>query len=354
MADLGFNVLNEIPHGLLDVDASELHDLLGGPTLIHLEGKRKDALFVSIMLHGNEYTGLLVIQRLLKKYLDAELPRRLSIFIGNVAAAKEGVRALPGQPDYNRIWGYGDTPEHQMTHQVMEAMRERDIFAAIDVHNNTGKNPHFALICRHEKDSYHLATLFGRTVVYTVKPDTTSTYAMSALCPSVTLECGLPGDQYGVEHAVEFIQASLNLSSFPEHSLPEHDMDLYHLVAIIKIPSHYTFSFNGDETDLQFDEDLVLMNFSEVPAGTSICRIRKGSEAFLEAWDEHGKDQSSQFFERDGEDCRLKMMTMPAMLTEDINVIRMDCLCYLMERLDWKTLQMAEETESAELPVQTV
>ena len=76
MADLGFKVLNKIPHGLLDVDASDLLDLLGGPTLIHLEGKRKYALFVSIMLHGNEYTGLLVIQRLLKKYIDAEWPRR--------------------------------------------------------------------------------------------------------------------------------------------------------------------------------------------------------------------------------------------------------------------------------------
>ncbi len=339
MADLGFKVFNEIPDGLLDVDSAGLLDLLGGPALIHLEGNRDDSLFVSVMLHGNEFTGLLAIQQILRKYIDRELPRSLSIFIGNVAAAEQNLRALPGQPDFNRIWGYGDTPEHQMTHQVIESMRKRKVFAAVDVHNNTGKNPHFALICRHENDFYHLATLFGRTVVYTVKPDTTSTWAISDLCPAVTLECGLPGDQHGVEHAVEFIEACLHLSHFPEHPLPEHDMDLYHLVSIIKIPSRYSFSFNGEDTDLLFDEDLVLMNFSEVPEGKVFCRIKEGSDAFLEAWDEHGKDQSSEFFTRDGEEYKLKVPVMPSMLTDNEHVIRIDCLCYLMERIDWKLMQ---------------
>ena len=102
-----------------------------------------------------------------------------------------------------------------------------------------------------------------------------------------------------------------------------------------------------------FDENLVLLNFSEVAKGTRFCRIKKGSEAFLEAWDEHGKDQSSRFFVRDGENYRLKIMMMPAMLTDDVSVIRMDCLCYLMERLDWKAMQLVAETQPDELPVQT-
>ena len=109
MVNLGFREFNEIPDGLLDVESAGLFDLLGGPALIHLEGKRKDSLFVSVMLHGNETTGLLVIQQILRHYQDAELPRSLSIFIGNVTAAEQGLRALPGQPDFNRIWGYGDT-----------------------------------------------------------------------------------------------------------------------------------------------------------------------------------------------------------------------------------------------------
>lgn len=359
MVDLGFRELYEIPDGLLDVGPEGLLDLLGGPTLIHLQGIRKESLFVSVMLHGNEFTGLLAIQNILRRYQDRELPRSISIFIGNVAAARENLRALPGQPDYNRIWGYGDTPEHQMTHYVMESMVKRSVFAAIDVHNNTGKNPHFTLICRHDNDSYHLATLFGRTVVYTVKPDTTSTWAMSEYCPAVTLECGMPGDQHGVEHAIEFVDACLHLSHFPEQPLPEHDMDLYHLVSIIKIPSRYSFAFkqNGQDgdmdpgTDLIFDEDLVSMNFSEVPEGTPFCHVKEDSDAFLEAWDEHGKDQSANFFTRDGEQYRLKVPVMPAMLTDNTNVIRIDCLCYLMERIDWKFIQ--NDLVSEDIPIQT-
>jgi succinylglutamate desuccinylase len=359
MVDLGFKVFHEIPDGLLNVESTELLDLLGGPALIHLEGNRKDPLFVSVMLHGNEFTGLLVIQQILRQYVDRQLPRSLSIFIGNVVAAKQKLRALPGQPDYNRIWGYGDTPEHQMTHQIMESMRERNVFAAVDIHNNTGKNPHFALICRHENIFYRLATLFGRTVVYTIKPDTTSTWAMSDICPAATIECGLPGDKRGVDHAVEFINGCLHLSHFPEHPLPEHDMDLYHTVSIIKIPSRYSFSFkekntevcNAIESDLIFDEDLAMMNFSEVPAGTVFCRIKEGSDAFLEAWDEHGKDQSAKFFIRDGEKYRLKVPVMPAMLTDNEDVIRIDCLCYLMERINWKSMQ--DEPEADDTSVQT-
>jgi len=341
--------LHKIPEGLLDVDPAGLPGLLGGPTLIHLEGNRKDSLFLSVMLHGNEYTGLLVMQQILRRYQDRELPRALSIFIGNVAAAEQSLRALPGQPDYNRIWGYGDTPEHQMTHQVMQAMCERQVFAAVDIHNNSGKNPHFALICRHEKNFYHLATLFNRTVVYTVKPDTTSTWGMSEFCPAVTLECGLPGDQRGLAHAVEYIDACLHLSHFPGRPLAEHDMDLYRLVSIIKIPSTYSFSFNGtgmdDGADIVFDRNLTSMNFSEIASGVRFCRIKGGTDAFLEAWDEHGKDQSADFFIRDGEDYNLKLPVMPVMLTDDANIVRMDCLCYLMERIDWKSIQENFETE---------
>ncbi len=355
MADLGFRELYQIPQGLLEVDSAGLLDLLGGPVLIHLEGSRKDSLFLSVMLHGNEYTGLLVLQQILRRYQDRELPRSLSIFIGNVAAAEQHLRALPGQPDYNRIWGFGDTPEHQMTHHVMQAMQERKVFAAVDIHNNSGKNPHFALICRHENESYHLATLYNRTVVYTVKPDTTSTWGMSEFCPAVTLECGLPGDQYGVEHAVEYIEACLHLSHFPQHPLPEQDMDLYPLVSIIKIPSHYSFSFNGagmgDSTDIVFDQNLTSMNFSEIARGVSFCRIKQGSEAFLEAWDEHGKDRSTEFFTLDGDEYKLKVSVMPVMLTDDVDIIRMDCLCYLMERIDWKSIQ--ENPEIDNIRVQT-
>jgi len=130
-------------------------------------------------------------------------------------------------------------------------------------------------------------------------------------------------------------------------------MDLYHLVSIIKIPSTYSFSFDGagmdDGTDIVFDRNLTSMNFSEIASGEQFCRIRKGSDAFLEAWDEHGKDQSAELFTRDGEGYKLIVPVMPAMLTDDANIIRLDCLCYLMKRIDWKSIQENPETENIQV-----
>ena len=57
-------VLDEIPEGMLQAKARELHHYLSGPTLIRLQGKRADVLFVSVLLHGNETTGWDAIREL--------------------------------------------------------------------------------------------------------------------------------------------------------------------------------------------------------------------------------------------------------------------------------------------------
>ena len=96
--------LDYLPEGLLEVSPKELHTILPEPTLIHLPGKQSAPLFVSVLLHGNEPTGFMAIQLLLRKYKDKQLPRSLSLFVGNVTAAKHNLRRLDNQPDYNRIW----------------------------------------------------------------------------------------------------------------------------------------------------------------------------------------------------------------------------------------------------------
>lgn len=115
-------IVDGLPEGLLEADARALYRILPGPTLIHLPGRRPEPLFVSALLHGNEDVGLLAVQRLLRAYAARELPRALSVFIGNVAAARENVRRLEGQPDFNRIWPGSDTartPEHAVMQAVV-------------------------------------------------------------------------------------------------------------------------------------------------------------------------------------------------------------------------------------------
>ena len=140
-----------LPDGLLEAKVEELEALLGGPTLIHLPGRRPEPLFITVLAHGNESTGFYAVQALLRIWRDRKLPRALSIFIGNVAAASQAQRFLDGQADYNRVWPGAecvDSPEARMMQQVVDQMRQRKAFASIDLHNNTGINPHYACINR--------------------------------------------------------------------------------------------------------------------------------------------------------------------------------------------------------------
>ncbi|MGD2172510.1 MAG: peptidase M14, partial [Gammaproteobacteria bacterium] len=94
-----FDRLHALPEGFFDISSANIRDLFPNPTLIHLEGRDPRHLFISILLHGNERTGLDVMQRLLAGQGD-DLPCSILLFVGNVRAAEQNMRFLPGQVDY--------------------------------------------------------------------------------------------------------------------------------------------------------------------------------------------------------------------------------------------------------------
>lgn len=332
-------VLERLPSRFFEVQARELPEILNGPTLVNLPGRREPALFVSILLHGNEDTGLLAMQRVLHRYLDSDgegvLPRALSLFIGNVAAAGRGLRRLDGQPDFNRIWpgtSEAEAPEMAMMCQVRDLMRERGVFASVDIHNNTGVNPHYACINRLGDPFFHLATLFGRTVVYFIRPTGVQSAAFAELCPAVTLECGKVGDRAGVEHAAQYVDACLHLAQIPEHPVAPHDIDLFHTVATVRIPEEVSFGFGGDALDVRLAPDLDHLNFRELPEGTALGWVTENCDRCLEVRDEFGESVGMRYFEVVDGELRTRVPLMPSMFTRDERVIRQDCLGYLMER----------------------
>jgi len=329
------NELDRFPPELLTARPDQLLDLLGGPTLLHLPGRRPAPLFVSVLLHGNEDAGLRAIQLLLSKYQVAELPRALSLFIGNVAAAHHGLRCLDGQPDYNRVWPGGSesgTSEARMMAAVVEVMQKRQVFASIDVHNNTGLNPHYACVNTLDREFLHLAVLFSRIVVFFTEPRGVQSLAFAPLCPSVTIECGKPGSTGSDTHAAEFIEAALHLSDFPLHPVAAHDIDLYHTIATVKIPTEVNFSFDGTPADVMFEPDIDHLNFRELAAGTRIARIDSACTTPLEV-PRAGGNAWLELFDVVNDEIHLKRALMPSMLTLDRRIVRQDCLCYLMERL---------------------
>ena len=328
--------LNHLPPGLLQLRATELLAALGGPTLIHLPGRRPEPLFVSVLAHGNETTGFNAVQSLLQKYLHQELPRALSLFIGNVDAARQGQRYLEGQPDYNRVWPgtmHAECEETRMLQRVIDSMRARGAFASIDIHNNTGINPHYACINRVDNRFLHLASLFSRTVVYFIRPLGVQSMAMSRVCPAVTIECGKPNHEYGTAHARDYIDACLHLQALPDHPVASHDVDLFHTVATVKIPEQVSFGFADEAGDLCLLSDIDHLNFRELPTGTPLGWLRDGASLQLDVRDDNDQDVQDRYFAVTENRLVTARPLMPSMFTLDKDIIRQDCLGYLMERL---------------------
>lgn len=328
-------ILDALPDGFLTSPARELHRILPGPTLIRLPGRRSSALFASVLLHGNEDSGLVGVQQVLRLYAGRQLPRALTLFVGNVQAARDGLRRLDGQPDFNRVWP--GTIEHAGTAEAAAMARahalvmERGLFAAIDLHNNTGLNPHYGVVCSLDSATLHLARLFSRTVVWFRGLAGTQTASFAPGVPAVALECGKPGHPANAEAAARFIMAVMELAEFPSHAVRAQDIDLYHSVAIVRVRPKVDFTFTNGNAAVCFDPRLDHMNFRELDAGAVFGNTRH--EMPLDARDEAGQDVSNRFFSTEGGVLRLRRAAMPAMLTLDAGVVRQDCLCYLMERV---------------------
>lgn len=321
---------DSLPDGFLDLEPEALAGVLHGPALIHLPGREPRPLFVSLLLHGDEPAGLVAVQSLLRRYGGRSLPRALSLFVGNVYAAEKGVRFLAGQHDYNRIWGAGRDAEHEMTQAVVSDLRARRVAAAVDVHNNSGRNPHYAIVARNDAATLALAGRFSRIVVYGRYPDTTCTFAFSAYCPSVALEAGQPGDAGAVERVTRYLDQALQAASYAADAVP--DVDLFRSVAVVRVPQAVEFGWPGEGAELEFVEHLEEYNFRELAPGTLIARQHGCDADCLDVRDEQGHAVAARFFESQGGEIRLRVKATPAMLTRRREAIRMDCLGYLMER----------------------
>lgn len=335
------HVFDHIPDGLPETPPASLHRILPGPSLIHLPGERPEGLFVSVLQHGNEDAGLQAAQQLLAACRERTLPRPVSLFIGNVEAARYGRRRLDGQVDFNRAWPGTDLPggpETRLLAEVFGRMRERPLFASIDIHNTSGESPHHVGVNTLDHRSLQLAHGFARTVVHFTRPRGTQAQAFLALCPAIILECGRVGSVEGVTHARDFLTACLRLDSIPDKPPAPGDIDLFRSVAVVSVADTVRFGFEWPAHEAETDLDLCLpadidrLNFRELPAGSAIGRCR-GTRLPVHALDPAGGDVTTAFFECSDHALRLRRPVMPSLLTRDPRIIRQDCLCHLMERI---------------------
>ena len=239
-----------------------------------------------------------------------------------------------------------------MAQQVLEEMARRSPFASIDIHNNTGLNPHYGCINELAPPFMQLANLFGRTTVYFTQPNTVQSAAFAKLCPAMVAECGQPGHAYGTEHAYELLQACLHLSHFSDRPIDPNDIDLFHTVATVKIPTHLQFSIGGcTSSDVCFSKDLDRWNFSELPANSLLATYPPGSCVRLQVTDDRDLDVGARFFHYANGEIRTQVPVMPSMLTLDERIVRQDCLCYLMERYPLACDIASDRVSGSSMPV---
>lgn len=325
-------ILSELPADFLDLDVENILSLFPESTLIHLKGEKTLPLFVSILLHGNEYSGLKAVQALLRKY-DEHLPRSLYLFIGNVRAAAQGLRVIPGQTDYNRCWPGTEMSENDETglmQSIVETVTRDGLFAAIDVHNTSGLNPHYACMTEVTQDNQHLAAMFNHIALVFKRPKGVSTMAFEGICPAVTLECGKPGEETGIKHAAELLDALLHLDHFPLKAVAAHDLQLLRSYATLNIPDHISFEFDASEqADLSFDQNFERWNFTEIRPHHIFAHTRVEQPMLIT--DQQGVDITDQVVRVEDGIVFLNRTYIPGMITTDEAIIRQDCLCYLME-----------------------
>jgi hypothetical protein len=330
-----------LPEGFIETPVERLDAILPGPSLIRIEGEKGAPLFVSILLHGNETTGFDAMQRLLTGYDVPRrlLPRPLLLFVGNVAAAVRGMRKLDGQADYNRIWQGERYPEHRLAREVMEEIAKAAPLAAIDLHNNTGRNPHYGCVNRLDDATVSLARRFSKTIVWFTEPREVIAVALSRICPSVTLECGVSGNAAGTSHVENYLRHCLELSAEALFTPPpNHLSDLFHTTARIIVSEGLRVEFGkcGKEADICLREDLEILNFERVPEGAELGGYRDGATPLV-VIDNEERDVTARYLDFSGQRITTKLPVVPSMFTRDVRVIMQDCLGYIMEPYEVKS-----------------
>ena len=103
-------------------------------------------------------------------------------------------------------------------------------------------------------------------------------------------------------------------------------------MATVKVAPELEVGFSNQSDDISLLPDIDRFNFNELPAGTAFAQVRTPGLQAFHVRDEQNQDVSARYFETNGRWIQTRTPVMPSMLTLDLDIIKQDCLCYLMER----------------------
>jgi hypothetical protein len=309
------------------------------PTLVRVPGTGQlPPRAFACLLHGDESTGLEAALAVLRR--RRQWPFDLYVLIGNVpAAAADGGfahRYLDEQEDFNRIWGLDvDSPQRAAAAAIHELLVGAGLEALVDVHNNTGNNPFYAIVTTDHPRDYNLATLFTTTVLRWDLLVNTLMESMPAEVSAIAVECGLPGLPESRAFAVDGLRRFLGTRRFRDDRV-RFDVDVYGGLVKVKVVDEVDFAFGGGihGRDFVVADGADVVNFVEVEAGHVIGHVPPGRPLPLRAVGPDGADVTDQHLActEDGA-VVVTQPTIPVMMTRTVAAARKDVLCYLADVL---------------------
>ncbi|MGI9017343.1 MAG: hypothetical protein ACR2HR_09620 [Euzebya sp.] len=317
-------------------DTEVLTRLESKPALLFLPGANPGpSRLISVLLHGNEDSGFRALCGWLRE--RPTVPGPLWMFIGNVRAATQNGwfadRYLNDQEDFNRVWGIAEatTRMRMCAKEVLEIVTGTPLEAAIDIHNNTGDNPLYAIIPEADVQTTGLAATLSDIGLLWGTQEHTLMQALEGICPAVAVECGLAGVPAHVKLARDVIEQFVSAGSFAEAGRPSRMLEIRYRVEVRPEVMFDFCSHLDEEIDFAITPGLDTANFGHLGAGTMLGRTLPGSASPLRVIDDAGAEVTAALIQVDPTGAvTLTRDVIPAMMTRTPEQTRRDCLFYVL------------------------
>jgi hypothetical protein len=335
-------VMDAVDPGGIAPRVEDFLDALAGPTLFRVAGRDRSRIrVVSGSLHGNEPSGLRAIHRALR---EGGIPRTdVIFFIGGVESARAEprftFRTLPDRRDLNRCfrppW---EGVDGAIARDLLIEIRRLNGFIelAVDLHNNTGRNPDYAITATLDGPHVALSGLFSSRVIHSRLALGSFAEALARWCPSVTIECGQAHDAAADATAWHGLLRLLEMDRLESVVVRPDPVEIFDAAVRVELSAGLTLAFGETprpDIDVTIDADVDRHNFQTLAAGTRIGSVRPGASFPLTVRGEEGEIRGEELFgvEESGAIVTRRSI-IPIMMTTHPRIAVSDCLFYAVHR----------------------
>jgi hypothetical protein len=291
---------------------------------------------VTTLLHGNEPSGLRALVEWLRS--DRVPESDVLCFLGAVEAARTppglAHRMLRGHRDLNRCFRPPfDGIEGEVAGEALRLFREAGCESLVDLHNNTGHNPVYAVGSGVDAARVNLAAIFAERYVWTDLRLGTVIEATEGDFPSVAIECGRAGDPAADAAALAGLESYFALPELETRKVAARTMTILSDPVRVCVRSGLRLAFGQrsvDGVDLTLTDDIDHYNFEPVLPGAPIGWLGPGGAWPLDARGADGEEVSQDLFVSHGGRLETRRGIIPIMMTTDPVVAIADCLFYVV------------------------